>query len=600
VFAGALALASISLGQDKKNQIVTPDPVSSQWVVQLPQGASALRNAPGVASFKPAPYLANAYIVTFSDAPGLDVAASRLPRATLLEPLVARQQTLRFVPDDTSFGLQWHLRNTGQSGGTAGEDANVVNVWGTNSYNGITGSGVTIAIVDDGLQHTHPDLAANYSAAASYDYNFNDSDPTPASSQGHGTAVAGVVGARGNNSLGVSGVAPLSTLAGVRLIAAGTTDLQEANGLGHLPQVIDISSNSWGPADNSTLDGPGALTRAALESAATTGRGGKGTVFVWAAGNGLGNNDNVNYDGYANSRFTIAVSAIDHNGVQSWYAEPGAPILVTAHSNGSGAGIVTTDLTGTNGYNGLPDNNYTNQFGGTSSATPLVSGVIALMLEANPDLSYRDVQHVLVRTARKNHAADAGWTQNGAGRWVNHKYGFGAVDAQAAVTTATTWTSVGPEVSYDSGTVAVNLAIPDGPAVNTYGQPVTDSINVTDELLVEWVEVQFNATHTFRGDVELVLTSPSGTSSILAEQHLGDSGDNINWLYTSARHWDELSMGTWSLRVRDGYSGDVGTWGSWSLRIHGTAIPEPTTLAVFSVAFLCLRRSRRHTNWNRR
>ncbi|MFM9159887.1 MAG: S8 family serine peptidase, partial [Dolichospermum sp.] len=131
-----------------------------------------------------------------------------------------------------------------------------------------------------------------------------------------------------------------------------------------------------------------------------------------AGGNGRGSLDNSNYDGYANSRYVIAVAAHrnNSNGVFSGYSEPGANLLVTAPSNGGTLGVVTTDLMGADGYNGLTDQNYTNAFGGTSSATPLVSGVIALMLQANPNLTWRDVQHILVRSAEKNDPTNTDWT----------------------------------------------------------------------------------------------------------------------------------------------------------------------------------------------
>ena len=153
-----------------------------------------------------------------------------------------------------------------------------------------------------------------------------------------------------------------------------------------------IYTNSWGPSDNGqTLDAPGPLMLAAFESDAYEGRNGLGNIITWAAGNGLTNNDNANYDGWANSRFTIAVSAITHYGEQSYYSEPGASILVAAHSNGDGEGITTTDIHDdpdiTSDDAGYANGNVTNTFGGTSSATPLAAGVIALILDANENLT---------------------------------------------------------------------------------------------------------------------------------------------------------------------------------------------------------------------
>lgn len=473
--------------------------------------------------------------------------------------------TPKLVPTDPLFNQQWHLSNTGQTSGTVGEDANLIAAWDI-----ALGTDVVIGIVDDGLQHTHPDLVTNYHADLSFDFNDNDADPTPNGPfDGHGTSAAGVAGATGNNNTGVSGVAPNASLAGIRLIAGPTDDQTEALALAYKNQDIDIYSNSWGPFDDGQrLEGPGPLTLAALQDSVTTGRGGLGNIYVWAAGNGLQNGDNVNYDGYANSRYVIAVSAIDDKGKQSFYSEPGAAILVAAHSSGDLVGITTTDLVSADGY---AAGDYTNDFGGTSSATPLVAGVVALMLDANPNLSWRDVQHILAKTARKNDATDSDWTTNGGGYHINHKYGFGAIDAAAAVTMATTWTSVAAEVS-DSGNVTVNATIPDD---NPTG--VTSTLTIDESITVEKVEVVFDADHVFRGDLEVVLVSPEGTESILAEMHSDPGDDYNNWVFSSVRHWGELALGDWTLRVSDEFEGDEGIWNSWQINVYGTAASNSPT-----------------------
>jgi subtilisin-like proprotein convertase family protein/Ca2+-binding RTX toxin-like protein len=501
-------------------------------------------------------------------------------------PLVPRQHEARFIPNDLLFSQQWHLNNTGQGGGTPNVDANVIGAWDVlDSQNRpINGIGVTIAIVDDGLQFAHPDIAPAYQASSSFDFNDNDSNPTPSAGDGHGTSAGGVAGARGNNSIGVSGVAYGAGLSGIRLIAAPANDQQEANALTYQLQSNHIYSNSWGPADTGSIkDAPGPLLLAALQNGVTTGRAGKGNIYVWAGGNGRGSLDNSNYDGYANSRYVIAVAAHrnNSNGVFSGYSEPGANLLVTAPSNGGTLGVVTTDLMGADGYNGLTDQNYTNDFGGTSSATPLVSGVIALMLQANPNLTWRDVQHILVRSAEKNDPTNTDWTTNGAGRSVNHNYGFGAVDALSAVNLAKNWVNVGSETSFTSGTQTVNAAIPDNSSTG-----ISRTVNVSQNLKVETVEVVFDAAHTYRGDLVVTLTSPSGTISRLAEVH-NDSNDNYSsWVFTTKRAWDESSLGNWTLNVADQVAQDVGTWGSWKLNIFGTgtALPVVTVAATDAVA----------------
>jgi subtilisin-like proprotein convertase family protein len=440
----------------------------------------------------------------------------------------------------------------------------------------------------------------------SRDVNFNDADPAPnVGSDYHGTAVAGVAAGRGNNGVGVSGVAPRAGVSGIRLIAAATTDAQEAQGLtfqnnnqGGLG-TNDIYSNSWGPSDNgATLEGPGPATKAALANGVANGRGGRGSIYTWAGGNGHQNLDNSNYDGYANSRYGIAVAATANNanGAQSPYSEAGANILVNAPSNGGSLSITTTDLVGGNGYSAT---DYTSTFGGTSSATPKVSGVIALMLEANPNLGWRDVKHVLVNSAQKNDPANAGWTLNAAGHDVHHAYGFGRVDAAAAATLASTWVNVGPEVSDSAQSGNINLFVPDGVGFSytdqLFGPAVTTSLMIDDPIRIEMVEVSVNATHTWRGDLEFSLIAPSGTQSVLATSR-NDSADIYNnWVFTSARHWDELSTGLWTLSVRDSYAADIGTLNSWSIAVYGTLVPEPSAVVMVSLAFAALIATRRRT-----
>lgn len=487
-------------------------------------------------------------------------------------PSLAGWQGKRLIPNDTYFSSQWHLRNTGQSGGVSGVDANIVSVW--DSYRG---SGVRIGIVDDGLQTTHPDLAANVDTTNDQDWNDSTpNDPSPAVAYDyHGTACAGVAAAVGGNSLGVSGAAPAATLVGLRLIAAPISDSDIAEAFAWKNDLIQIKSNSWGPVD--MLDGPGPLATAALATAAQSGRGGLGTIILFAAGNDGHLGDNANYDGYTASIHTIAVGAVTNTGLQSYYSEPGANLAVSAPSNGgSDPGITTTDLVGSNGYNylgaagNLSSLDYTNDFGGTSSATPLVSGVVALILEAKPSLGWRDVQEILMKSATQNAPTDSDWTTNAGGFRFNHKFGAGMVNAAAAVALAKTWTNLPAATSQTLARTSLGQSIPDN---NASGTSVTFNLSGNANLRVEHVTVAVKITHANRGQLAIQLVSPQGTVSRLAEKHT-DSGDDYDWTFMTVRNWGESSQGVWTLRVIDQTSGTTGSITAATLTVHGVPAAE--------------------------
>ncbi len=524
-------------------------------------------------------YSPNTFIV---EAAGDDPLAALTLANTLFEnekvewatPLIRRQGIKRFTPNDTFFAKQWHLLNDGTQvpGAIAGNDVNISGAW--DLYDG---TGVNIGIVDDGLEVGHEDLSANARTDIDIDINYGDNDPTPdQTGDDHGTAVAGVAAACGNNALGVTGAAFKAGLVGIRVISLNATDAQEAQAMRHQSTAaldsdrVHISSNSWGDADAGTSIGrPGPLMIAARKDCAANGRGGKGTIFVWAGGNGKQNSDDSNYDGYNTSPYVIAVAASNYAGAQSYYSENGCDLFVNAPSNDTDAiGITTTDRTGSAGYNSVAlGNNYTDDFGGTSSATPLVSGCIALMLQANPALTWRDVRHILVETSTKNKPGDVSWFDNAAGKHYSHKFGFGRVDATAAVTAAATWTNV-PDLSYP-------LTVSESPAANIPDNNVNGlsrSLSVTTPNTYKCETVQFtvNVTHPRRGDLRFRLVSPSGTISEV-QRRVNDTHANLsNMTFCTVANWGENANGDWTLIVSDEASGNTGKLNSWSLAIDGT------------------------------
>ena len=563
-------------------------------LVKLPSDADAetLATEAGASSVESPAYAPGLHVFHCPDQGEALALMERLrarPDVLSADAMLTRPIIRKYTPNDSFYanvaangGYCWHLKNTGARAGTAGIDMNVNT---TTCWDLYRGTGLVIGVVDDGVQINHPDLTANYLASASYDFLDHDENPSPGPTDDHGTCVAGLAAARGNNSAGVCGVAPEAKFAGLRIGLDSIDDLQISNALAHQNNVIAVKTNSWGPDDSGyTLEAPGALTSAAIQDAITNGRGGLGTIFVFSGGNGADTGDNSNYDGFANSIYTMAISAVSDKGTPTYYAEPGANLIASAGGdNDDDQKLTTTDRSGADGYNdgSLADDYtnaaYTNSFGGTSGTAPQAAGVVALMLQAKPSLGWRDVQEILMASAKKNHAADNDWTTNAAGYYFNHKYGAGLIDATSAVTKAATWTPLGPQTSVTLSNESLALAIPDAP--NMTG--VTTSFNFAAQpiLRVEHVTVRVQATIARRGDLEIRLIAPSGMNSVLAERH-DDDTPNYDWTFMSVRHWGENSSGTWKVNVIDRAGGSVGTLNSVRLKIHGTSATAPTGVPV--------------------
>lgn len=513
-----------------------------------------------------------------------------LPGIEHVEPVLKRKLSKRFVPNDPLFSQQWTMLNTGQHGATAGADINVTNVW--DNYKG---TGIIIGVIDDGLQYTHPDLAANALTTIHYDYRDNDNDPAPvgvgAAADSHGTATAGVIAAVGNNNLGLAGVAFDSKLVGLRLIGGTAGDAQEGAALSHSNQVIHIYNNSWGPNDDGLVKGgAGTLALAALQNGVNTGRGGKGNIYVWAAGNGGEALDNAGYDSYNGSIYTISVAALNDLGQRATYSERGACLVVTAPSGNDSVrsqGTTTTDLVGENGYNlaaktvgpvgpdELADRDYTQNYNGTSSAAPVVSGVVALMLQANPNLGWRDVQEILIRSASQADPTNNEWRTNKAGFKFNPNFGAGRVNAGAAVSLATNWANLATMTSTNSEQASLSVAIPDND-----NNGVTRSFDLSaSNLRVEQAIVTVDITHAKRGDLVINLVSPAGTISPLAELH-NDTNPNYEAMtFRSTFNWGEDSKGVWQVQVSDRRAANAGTLTRVKLDVFGTTPAAPTLLA---------------------
>ena len=462
--------------------------------------------------------------------------------------------------NDPLYGCQWHLKNDDQFRNSAGRDIRVEEVWPT-----YTGAGINVAVVDDGMHHQHEDLTDN--VLTSFNHNY-DPDLTDIYHpfEDHGTAVAGLIAAK-DNSLGMRGVAPEAKLYGYNYLVE-QSDANEADAMSRNAATTAISNNSWGPGDSGQPEPATELWEAAVKHGVTTGYDGKGVFYAWAAGNG-GDLDYSTLDELANYYAVTAVCAVGHDDIRSDYSEAGANLWVCGPSSSGREGqprIATTD----NGHR------YRGSFGGTSAATPIVSGVVALVREANSALTWRDVKLILAASARKNDPDNTGW-EEGAFKYgsttdrynFNHEYGFGMVDAKAAVDLAENWTNVRDLREITSESSVINLAIPDSPSSGT-PRTVTASLTIDPFVeFVEFVEVNAHFDHTNFRNLTVELVSPSGAVSTLSPSAPISGALTTEFRFGSARHLGEDAAGEWTLRITDARRGSTGRLRSWGLTIYG-------------------------------
>lgn len=454
-------------------------------------------------------------------------------------------------PTDPYFKYQWPLKNVGQNGGKPRLDLNVMAAWAQ----GYTGKNVTTAIMDDGVDYMHLDLKDNYNAKASYDFSSNDQYPYPRYTDdwfnSHGTRCAGEVASKRDNGICGVGIAYDSKVAGIRMLDQPyMTDIIEANSMSHEPNLIDIYSASWGPTDNGkTVDGPRNATMHAIVRGVNEGRNGKGSIYVWASGDG-GQDDDCNCDGYAASMWTISINSAINTGENAHYDESCSSTLASTFSNGAKdphTGVATTDL-----YDRC-----TQTHSGTSAAAPEAAGVYALALEANPNLTWRDIQHLTVLTSKRNSLYDGKnrfkWNVNGVGLEYNHLFGFGVLDAGAMVSLAKDWKTVPSRYHCDAG--SINDVYPittDKPVVLTIN---TDACKGTSSQInhIEHVQAIVTLNATRRGDLILYLTSPMGTRSMILNRRPFDDDDKngfVRWPFMTTQTWGENPRGKWILEAK--------------------------------------------------
>lgn len=490
--------------------------------------------------------------------------------AEFQQPLNREKRTRRF--NDPSFSQQWHLVNDREEG----HDINVTGVWMLN----ITGQGVTVAIVDDGLEHDNVEIQGNYNSYGSYDFNGEDHNPMPDVStiyNSHGTRCAGLVAAVANNSVCGIGVAYNSSVTGIRLLDGTITDLLEAKSLTYKTHINDIYSCSWGPTDDGmTVEAPGTLAQLALQLGTERGRYGYGSIFVFASGNGGSKDDNCNFDGYANSIYTVTIGAVDELDKKPYYAEECAAKFAVTYSNGVRRGdrnIVTADI--------KRSHSCTASFSGTSAAAPMAAGVIALALEVRPCLTWHDIQNLLVYTAVPIDLQDVDWTTNGAGLRHSHQHGFGVLDAYRLTMAARVWPLLPESSTWSSRIQHVDLELPYSDTWMESNITVYDNDLPSTLSTLQHVAISVTLEHSYRGAIVIDLVSPSGTVSHLATTRSRDSSSQglSDWMFTTVRCWGEKPDGMWSVRILDDKNTGPSSGGKsrgklvqWRLILHGVNI----------------------------
>lgn len=532
------------------------------------------------------------------------------------------------VEPDPLVQYQWHLKNTGQTtfsaaAGVSGIDLNVTPIYSS----GLSGNGVKVMVVDSGVEILHEDLAQNVDHSMLHNFGADATDandPTPANgtiTDAHGTMVAGIVGAAAGSGLGGQGVAPRASLGAVRLVGCGdscNSPVAELDAFGGAPfsNGADIFNGSFGKAPTSPMSvDPLTDYSAVMLQHLETLRGGKGAINLQAAGNEFDNNNgerdvceksiaagvscsNASFDPSRTFPQTIVVGAVNASGVRSSYSTAGSALLISGlggeFGNATGPAILTTDLSGCSkgmvqrrsdptAYRNAfenPDSDigkalnrdckYTSTMNGTSAATPTVAGVVALMLEANPNLTWRDVRTILMKTARRvdssrvaktlslpsgqSYVAEPAWTRNAAGLWFDNWYGFGLVNASAAVAMARGYTG------YLKGSMVTSTL--GGPLENAMPVPLGSADGLTLPVpnsgssigTIESIQIVLSLGKANMGDMAIEVLSPSGTRSVLQQPFnvlKNDGADVDNFLLASNAFNGESAQGTWKIRLID-------------------------------------------------
>lgn len=353
-------------------------------------------------------------------------------------------------PNDRYYQQQWNLENRDSGGSKRGIDLNVRSAWAVTG-----GDGIVVAFSDGGIDLDHPELVRSSFAPLHFNFETLQTNGMPSSIyETHGTHVAGILAATKNNRIGMAGIAPKSSFASWVVFGASgypVSNERLAQMFTYGSNIVSIQTHPWGYS-GVYLEGPTTVEQIAISNAVKFGRNGKGVVMVRSGGNDRQNGGNTTYNGYSNDPFVITVGAVRTDGRAASYSNPGDSILVCAPGGDMAygfPGIFTTDIHGPAGAsagNGdLADYLYDQiAFSGSSAAAPQIAGIAALLLSVNPNLTYRDVQQILIISSKNYDLKDPFLSTNGAGLRVSFNTGFGIPDAGYAVRLSAMWSNRPP------------------------------------------------------------------------------------------------------------------------------------------------------------
>ncbi|KAJ9079451.1 pheromone processing endoprotease, variant 2 [Entomophthora muscae] len=443
----------------------------------------------------------------------------------------------KFNIKSKQFKFQWYLHND-----LGGNDLNVKKVWEM----GVTGKGVYVGIIDTGLLHSHSDFKLKYAPEASFDFTYAKEDsPSNSTVHAHGTKVAGLIASPKDGQCG-AGIAFDAKISDIHLsFANGYNATAVALALQHKNDINDIYSCSWGLKDNGRSQHPlPEIILKALENGAKMGRKRKGSVFVFAAGNGNLADDFCSFSSETNSIYTITVGAIDHRDRYALYSATCSGVLVTSYSGINGTGtivttnyapksdaIVTTKSAPKSDSDDPTEATCTTSFSYTSASAAMVSGVLALLLEKFPYLTWRDIQHLLIKSATPVQEDHYSWSPTYAQRKHSTHFGFGRVDAYKLLVAAKTHTLVDPAKDVQFNFTG-RIEIPRRVAVQS-------CFNTGYNLLLEHVTVTLNVIHRSRKGLKVALKSPNGFISPLVFPRANDNSTNgfVDLEVLTLKHW---------------------------------------------------------------